>query len=83
MGGRRHHLAAAFVDPRELDAAARAIAAHAATLPEGEIVFADLYAEAAADDTLAGALKAALEARRHAAAAWSASCSTCPRRRAA
>ncbi len=61
VGGRRHHLVAAFVDPRELAAAAQAIAEHAATLPEGEIVFADLYAEAAADDQLAGALKAALE----------------------
>src|SRR5207344_655247 len=61
VGGRRHHLAAAYVETEQLPAVARAIAAHAATLPEGEIVYVDLYARAAADDELAGALKAALE----------------------
>ena len=60
-GGRRHHLAAAFVDTSQLDAAARAIAEHAATLPEGEVILADLYADATADEALASALKAALE----------------------
>ncbi len=61
QGGRRHHLAAGLVDVRDLDAAARGVAEHAATLPEGEVVFVDLYADAIADPATAAKLKAALE----------------------
>jgi acetyl-CoA carboxylase carboxyltransferase component len=60
-GGRRHHLAAGLVDMGGLDAAARAIADHAATLPENEVVYVDLYADTEADDATAARLKAALE----------------------
>ncbi len=42
--GRPHRLVVAFVDLDDLPAAARAIAAHAATVAPGEAVVADLYA---------------------------------------
>ncbi len=61
-GGRRHHLAAALVDPQSFDTAARALAEHAADVAEGEVVIADFYAGATADDALAAAVKASLEA---------------------
>ncbi|HEY6892207.1 MAG TPA: biotin carboxylase N-terminal domain-containing protein, partial [Solirubrobacter sp.] len=59
--GRRHHLAAAFVDTQDLDDIAGAISRRAAQYPQGESVYVDLYAAATAGEDLANALKAALE----------------------
>jgi acetyl/propionyl-CoA carboxylase alpha subunit/acetyl-CoA carboxylase carboxyltransferase component len=60
VDGRRHHLAAALVDPGGLDAGAQAIAVRAAGLPDGDVVLVDLYAGATADGVPAADLKAAL-----------------------
>ena len=43
--GRRHHLATAFIELDDLPAAARALAAHAATVADGEVIVADFYAK--------------------------------------
>ena len=59
--GRRHHLAAAFVDTQDLDDIAGAISRRAAQYPQGESVYVDLYAAATAGEELANELKAALE----------------------
>ncbi len=59
--GRRHHLAAGFVDTQDLDDVAGAIARRAAQYPQGESVYVDLYAAATAGAELAGELKQALE----------------------
>ncbi|WP_211233177.1 ATP-binding protein [Solirubrobacter soli] len=59
--GKRHHLAAAFVDTQDLDDIAGAISRRAAQYPQGESVFVDLYAAATAGEELANDLKAALE----------------------
>jgi acetyl/propionyl-CoA carboxylase alpha subunit/acetyl-CoA carboxylase carboxyltransferase component len=59
--GRRHHLAAAFVDTQDLDAVAGAIARRAAQYDQSEYVYVDLYAGATAGEELATALKSALE----------------------
>src|SRR4051812_24292625 len=58
--GKRHHLAAAFVDTQDLDDVAGAIARRAAQYPQGESVYVDLYAAATAGEELANDLKAAL-----------------------
>ena len=42
--GVRHHVAATLGEPDELPGALRALKAHAATLPAGEPLLADLYA---------------------------------------
>jgi acetyl-CoA carboxylase carboxyltransferase component len=47
--GRRHHLVVAFIDLDDLPAVARALAAHAARIPRGEVVIADIYAAHAAE----------------------------------
>jgi acetyl/propionyl-CoA carboxylase alpha subunit/acetyl-CoA carboxylase carboxyltransferase component len=62
--GRTHHVLTAFVEPSELATAARACAAHAAILPEGEPVMVDLYSEHTdgAGAGLAPALREALDA---------------------
>ena len=62
--GRRHHLAAAFVDVDDLDDVAGAISRRAAQYPQSEAVYVDLYADATAGDELADGAQAALEARR-------------------
>jgi acetyl/propionyl-CoA carboxylase alpha subunit/acetyl-CoA carboxylase carboxyltransferase component len=62
---RRHHLATAFIELEQLPTAARALAAHAATVPSGEVVVADFYAKHAGDapppDELAAELLHAVE----------------------
>jgi acetyl/propionyl-CoA carboxylase alpha subunit/acetyl-CoA carboxylase carboxyltransferase component len=50
--GRRHHLLTAFIELTQLEAATRALAAHAATVPESEVVVADFYAQARAGASL-------------------------------
>jgi acetyl/propionyl-CoA carboxylase alpha subunit/acetyl-CoA carboxylase carboxyltransferase component len=60
--GTRHHLAAAFVEPGDLDAALAALAAHAAALPAGEPVVADLYARGPAGGLAERVAAAALPA---------------------
>ena len=42
--GRRHHVAATLGEPEDLPGALRALAAHAATIPAGEPLLADVYA---------------------------------------
>ena len=81
--GRRHHLAAAFVDTQDLDDIAGAISRRAAQYPQGESVYVDLYAAATA-----GRGARERRSRRRSSAptcrrSSSASCSTCPRRPAA
>ena len=51
--GRRHHVAATFAEPERLPAALAALASHARTLPEGELLLGDLYGSAAAEDVAA------------------------------
>ena len=43
-GGVPHHIAAAWVEPDDLQRALTALAGHARTFPPGELVLADLYA---------------------------------------
>jgi acetyl-CoA carboxylase carboxyltransferase component len=45
--GRRHHLLTAFIELDDLDAGLRALAAHAATVPDDEVVVGDFYTHAA------------------------------------
>ncbi len=62
--GRTHHLLTVFVKRSELATAARACAAHAATLPAGQPVMVDLYCEHAGVSSsaeLAAALRHELE----------------------
>ena len=56
--GRRHHVTATLGEPDDLPAALRAIAAHAGTLPAGEPLLADLYAQRAGDADLGALLEA-------------------------
>ena len=66
--GRRHHLAAAFVDTQDLDDIAGAISRRAAQYPQGESVYVDLYAAATAGEELANDAQGGARARRRAAA---------------
>jgi acetyl/propionyl-CoA carboxylase alpha subunit/acetyl-CoA carboxylase carboxyltransferase component len=63
--GRRHHLATAFVELDELPAAVGALASHAASVPDGEVLVADFYAKHAGmpppPDELASELRRTLE----------------------
>jgi acetyl-CoA carboxylase carboxyltransferase component/biotin carboxyl carrier protein len=52
-GGVRHHVAATLGERSDLPAALRALAAHARSLPAGEVVVADFYASEPADEALA------------------------------
>jgi acetyl/propionyl-CoA carboxylase alpha subunit/acetyl-CoA carboxylase carboxyltransferase component len=62
--GRPHHLAVAFIDLEDLPGLTRALAAHAAAVPPGAAVVADLYAartdEAPARDELADRVRSVL-----------------------
>jgi acetyl/propionyl-CoA carboxylase alpha subunit/acetyl-CoA carboxylase carboxyltransferase component len=62
--GRPHHLIVAFVDLDELPAVADAVAAHAAKVPPGAVVVADIYAANAREplphDELAARFRAVL-----------------------
>ena len=66
--GRRHHLAAAFVDTQDLDDIAGAISRRAAQYPQGESVYVDLYAAATAGEELANRAQGGARARERAAA---------------
>jgi acetyl/propionyl-CoA carboxylase alpha subunit/acetyl-CoA carboxylase carboxyltransferase component len=54
--GRRHHVAATLGEPGDLPAALRALAAHAHTVPAGELLLADVYTHRAGDTDVAALL---------------------------